>query len=56
MSKRDGLNGGQGRGEHATPQDTRRITYERARSAGQSRTEARKTAESVARQVHSKRE
>lgn len=56
MSRRgDGLQAGEGRGEHRSPADTRRITYERARSAGQSRDEARRTADSVARQVHDER-
>lgn len=48
----DGLNGGQGRGEHRTPADTRRITEERLRSAGVDRSTAKREAERVARQVH----
>ena len=48
----DGLKGGQGRGEHRTPEDTRRITYERLRSVGVDKSTARQQAEVVARQTH----
>jgi len=48
----DGLKGGQGIGEHRTPTDTRRITYERLRSAGVDKSTARKQAEVVARNTH----
>lgn len=52
---RDGLNGGQGRGEHRTPADTRRITEERLRSVGVDKSTARKQADAIARQVHDKK-
>lgn len=52
MSKQDGLQGGQGRGEHRTRRDTERITYERARTAGADRDTARRIARKVAHTVH----
>ena len=51
--RRDGLGAGQ-TGEHRTPADTRRITYERLRSVGVDKSEARREADKVARQVHNK--
>jgi hypothetical protein len=51
--RRDGLGAGQ-TGEHRTPADTRRITYERLRSVGVDHTEAKRGAEKVAREVHNK--
>lgn len=57
MSRRtDGLQSGDGRGEHRSARDTERITYERARSVGMPRDRARSVAREVARDVHTRKE
>lgn len=53
---RYGVDAGRGIGEHRSPRDTRRITYERARSMGADRATATKMAEKVAANLHNSKE
>jgi hypothetical protein len=48
------IKAGEGRGEHRTPRDTRRITEARLREAGFDQSTARRAADAVARDVHDK--
>ncbi len=53
---REGLGAGQHQhGEHKTRRDTERISYDRLRSAGQSRSQSREGARKVAREVHDRK-
>lgn len=52
MSDRDDLKAGRYAGQHSNTRVTRELTYERARSVGMSRDEARRTAEKITTDVH----